>query len=96
MIAVEASGENQIIVVPGANGRLSADHVSAALERLALSPGDVVLTGHEVSAGPVTAALRRGRRRRRDRDPQSGARAGARSRVAGVILTPQRVRGARS
>jgi ribokinase len=88
VIAVEPAGENQIIVVPGANGQLSAEQVSGTLERLALSPGDVVLTGHEVNAGPVAAAL------------GAAARAGATAilnpaparelpeSLTGVILTP--------
>jgi ribokinase len=57
VVTVDASGENQIVAIAGANEKLEAGHVDTALTALRVGPGDVVLTGHEVSADAVGAAL---------------------------------------
>jgi ribokinase len=61
-IVVDDAGENLIAVASGANGALTADHVEAALERLAPDPGDVVLVSNEIPLPAVAAGLRAGRR----------------------------------
>ncbi|MFT4295235.1 MAG: ribokinase [Micropruina sp.] len=64
MIAVDAAGENCIIVSPGANGRLSADDVNAADEFFATADASSVLTlCLEVSLEAVKAAARKARER---------------------------------
>lgn len=55
LIAVDAAGENTILVVPGANGSVTAD----ALDDLDLGPGDVLLLQLEVPHDTVAAAVRR-------------------------------------
>lgn len=59
LIAVEASGENTIIYVPGANALLAPDAVAG----LALGAGDVLLTQLETPPATVAAALTRARDR---------------------------------
>jgi ribokinase len=61
LIIVDAAGENSIAVAGGANATLTTEHVSAALERLAPRPGDVVLVCHEIPTGTASDALRRAR-----------------------------------
>jgi ribokinase len=62
-VMVADNGENAIIVLPGANARLTGADVSGGLEALPLVPGDVVLASAEISEGCVEAAARaRGRR----------------------------------
>lgn len=61
LILVAADGENVIAVAGGANEALTAEHVAAALDRLAPGPGDVVLVGHEIPTATATEALRRAR-----------------------------------
>jgi ribokinase len=61
-IVVDDAGENLIAVASGANGALTADHVEAALGRLAPGPGDVVLVSNEIPLAAVAAGLRAGRR----------------------------------
>ena len=56
-IAVNARGENQIIVERGANGRLAAAHVTAALAAT-LPTTEVVLVGLECPLDAALAALR--------------------------------------
>lgn len=56
LVTVGADGENCIVVVPGANGRLGAGHVRDALGALELSAGDVCVLGFEVSDEVVVAA----------------------------------------
>jgi ribokinase len=56
-ISVDAGGENQIIVDRGANGKLDAAYVTAALAAL-LPATDVVLVGLESPLGAAVAALR--------------------------------------
>lgn len=63
LIAVDAAGENTVVVVPGANARLTP----AAVDALTLDRRDVLLTQLEVPLPTVEAALRRAR--------DSGARA---------------------
>ncbi|MFE7532263.1 ribokinase [Kitasatospora sp. NPDC057542] len=48
IVMVDPSGENSIVVVPGANAHLTPEEVTAALTRLHLLPVDVVLTSNEV------------------------------------------------
>lgn len=56
LIGVSAAGENSIIVVPGANATLTAEHVRAALPR-----ARVVLVQLEIPLPAVGAALATGR-----------------------------------
>jgi ribokinase len=55
LIAVDAAGENQIAVAPGANQTLTATDVEAALARL-LDQGSVLLASLEVPIDAVLAA----------------------------------------
>ena len=57
LIAVDAAGENQIAVAPGANAALRAEEVRAALDDLAPR---VVLASLEVPADARTRRRRRG------------------------------------
>ncbi|MGW2254194.1 ribokinase [Kitasatospora sp. NPDC001660] len=56
IVMVDPSGENSIVVVPGANACLTAAEVTAALAIVRLLPRDVVLTGGEVPDECVRAA----------------------------------------
>ncbi|MFD0408220.1 PfkB family carbohydrate kinase [Kitasatospora sp. NPDC127116] len=56
IVMVDPSGENSIVVVPGANAHLTPEEVTAALTRLRLLPVDVVLTSNEVPAECIRAA----------------------------------------
>lgn len=58
LILVDEAGENSIAVAGGANTALSSVQVRAALKRLALTPEDVVLVGHEIRTGATHEALR--------------------------------------
>jgi ribokinase len=58
LIAVDEAGENAIAVAGGANAALDSVQVRAALKRLDLRKGDVVLVGHEVRTGATHEALR--------------------------------------
>ena len=58
LIVVDADGENGIAVAGGANAALDSVEVRAALKRLALTPSDVVLVGHEIRTGATHEALR--------------------------------------
>jgi len=53
MIAVDAAGENQIIVAPGANHQVGPPDVAAA----AASPRDVLVISAEIPAPAITQAL---------------------------------------
>ncbi|MEE1783599.1 ribokinase [Streptomyces sp. SP17BM10] len=55
IVMVDPAGENSIVVVPGANARLTAAEVTAALGAARLLPRDVVLTGGEVPEECVRA-----------------------------------------
>ena len=55
MIAVDARGENTIVVSPGANARVDARDVAAASD--AVRGAEVVLVQHEVPAEAVAAAI---------------------------------------
>jgi ribokinase len=55
LIAVDATGENTIVVSPGANARVSARDVAKAGELV--SDADVVLLQHEVPNEAVAAAI---------------------------------------
>jgi ribokinase len=59
IITLDAAGQNQIVVVPGANGRLGVEDVDRAAAAFAGST--VVLLQLEVSLAVVEAAARRGR-----------------------------------
>ncbi|MCX4756501.1 PfkB family carbohydrate kinase [Kitasatospora purpeofusca] len=48
VVLVDPAGENSIVVVPGANGRLTGAEVAQALAGLALTSADTVLTSGEV------------------------------------------------
>jgi ribokinase len=61
LIVVASGGENAIAVASGANARVTASMVAAALDRLSPGPGDVVLVGHEIPTAATREALRRGR-----------------------------------
>jgi ribokinase len=62
LIVVDGSGENLIAVASGANARLDASAVRAALAGpAAAGPGDVLLVGHEVPTAAARAALQLGR-----------------------------------
>jgi ribokinase len=61
LILVDAQGENSIAVAGGANAAFSSVQVRAALKRLALTPADIVLVGHEIRTGATHEALRLGR-----------------------------------
>ena len=55
MIAVDARGENTIVVSPGANARVDARDVAAASD--VVRGAEVVLVQHEVPAAAVAAAI---------------------------------------
>ncbi len=57
LILVDASGENQIAVVPGANGAIEPGYVRSSLSRLGPLVGDVVLVCNEVPLHVVREAL---------------------------------------
>jgi ribokinase len=56
LIVVDANGENQIAIGPGANGAVSAEHVCTALATL-LPTTDVVLVSTEIPIAAVGAAI---------------------------------------
>ena len=56
IVAVEQSGQNSIMVVPGANGHVNVDDVRASREVIAAS--DIVLLQLEVPAEAVLAAVK--------------------------------------
>jgi ribokinase len=58
VIVVDERGENQIAVASGANGALTGEHVTAALQ---LDGSGVVLLGHEVPPDAVAAGVRAAR-----------------------------------
>jgi ribokinase len=60
-VFVDESGENFIVIEPGANVALSPAAVEDALLALEVSAGDVVLTSGEISAGAVAAAAEQAR-----------------------------------
>ncbi|MQS15310.1 ribokinase [Streptomyces kaniharaensis] len=55
VVMVDPAGENSIVVVPGANTRLTAAEVTAALTAARLLPRDVVLTSGEVAEECIRA-----------------------------------------
>jgi ribokinase len=61
LIAVDGTGENTIVVSPGANARVSARDVSKAGELV--SDADVVLLQHEIPPEAVAAAIETARGR---------------------------------
>jgi ribokinase len=61
LIVVDERGENQIAVAPGANARVSADNVDAALDDL--DGGSIVLASLEVPLEAVRSAAERCRER---------------------------------
>jgi ribokinase len=90
-VIVDASGENQIAVAPGANAAVPAGHIRRRLGALALTSEDVVVLSFELDDAPLLAGAAAGR--------QAGAAlvvnpAPARecdwSLLHGAILTPNR------
>jgi ribokinase len=61
LIEVDYVGQNRIVVIPGANGLVTADHVATSLR--ALDDVAVVLVQGEIPDDAVEAALRAGRER---------------------------------
>lgn len=61
LILVDAAGENEIAVVPGANGAIEPGYVRDRLARLGPLGGDVLLVCNEVPLHVVREALRCGR-----------------------------------
>jgi ribokinase len=61
LILVDASGENEIAVVPGANGAIEPGYVRECLSRLGRLGGDVVLLCNEIPLQIVREALVCGR-----------------------------------
>jgi ribokinase len=57
LILVDANGENQIAVIPGANGAIETGYVRDCLARLGPLTGDVVLVCNEVPLHVVREAL---------------------------------------
>ena len=57
MILVDATGENQIVVIPGANGAIEPGYARDSLSRLGPLTGDVVLLCNEVPLHVVREAL---------------------------------------
>jgi len=57
LITVDARGENQIVVIPGANAQLTPAQINDSLSRLALTPHDVMLVCNELSAQAADAAI---------------------------------------
>jgi ribokinase len=62
LIVVDAIGQNQIAVAPGANAAVDEQMVEAAIAALAPTEGDVVLVSREVPPPAVRAALASGRK----------------------------------
>lgn len=61
VVTVEASGKNSIVVVPGANAALTAQHVEAHFAALNRAP-DVVLLQLEIPLAVAYAAIRSGKK----------------------------------
>lgn len=57
IVAVDAGGENQIIILPGANRAIPGDLIVSALTEA--SPGDILLTQNETNGQLEAAALAR-------------------------------------
>jgi ribokinase len=57
LILVDANGENQIVVIPGANGAIAPGYARECLGRLGRLAGDVVLLCNEVPLHVVREAL---------------------------------------
>ena len=74
LITIDAAGQNQIVLVPGANGTFTPERL--ALVAAPLRDARVLLLQLEIPLETVRAAARAGRARRSDRDSRSGAGAG--------------------
>ena len=61
-VIVDASGENQIAVAPGANAAVTADHVQRFLGALAITREDVIVLSFELADAPLLAAAAAARR----------------------------------
>jgi ribokinase len=57
LILYDANGENQIVVIPGANGAIETGYARDCLSRLGRLTGDVVLVCNEVPLNVVREAL---------------------------------------
>jgi ribokinase len=62
IVIVDHRAENEIVVIPGANSSVQPDQVREALDQLALTDEDVILTSNEIPVEAVGAALSIARR----------------------------------
>ena len=92
LILVDATGENEIAVVPGANGAIERGYVRDCIARLGRLVGDVLLVCNEVPLHVVREALLLRRRGRSDDDPQPAPAIGIDRSIFGLadIVTPNR------
>jgi ribokinase len=56
VVLVDPAGENSIVVLPGANGRLTRSWVQDSLDSIAVRAGDVVMTSGEIDDDCAAAA----------------------------------------
>lgn len=61
IVTVDDSGENHVVIDPGANDRVNASFVRKALDRIGLFPDDVLVTCFEIPVDGITEALSYGR-----------------------------------
>ena len=92
-ILVEESGDNRIVVVPGALSALTPAHVDAFAPQIAAA--DVLLVQLEIPVETALHALEVGRARRRAHDPQPGAGAVRADRAGRRLPDAERERGVR-
>ena len=90
-ILVEESGDNRIVIVPGALSALTPAHVDAFAAQI--EAADVLLVQLEIPVDTALHALEVGRARRRAHDPEPGAGAGRPIAPAVDYLTPNETRG---
>ena len=90
LITIDADGQNQIVLAPGANGAFTPDRFAPLAG--AVGSCRVLLLQLEIPMDTVLAAARAGSGRRRDRDPRPGARsrAAGRARRARRLSHPER------
>jgi ribokinase len=62
VVIVDAAGENQIAVAPGANAAVTGDHVDTCLRALAVADQDVLVLSFELPDPPLIAAAAAARR----------------------------------
>lgn len=92
IIAVDPSGQNQIVVARGANARVAPEAVGRALASLAPGPGDVLLASLEVPLEAVEAAalVAAGQRATIVVNPAPATPLPAAVMESGPVLTPNR------